>query len=632
MKRLKVFNVNKARRSVRAGESGWKGDRHSGLWVSSILKSRMRGQGCPRSNGESRHIGTRPKRSGEFLSSLRDLLLARGGCEAGRLAIVFSLVVSVASAFEATHGMVASAHPAATEAGVQVLKSGGNAVDAAVAVALTLGVVDGDNAGIGGGCFMLIRRANGQLVAIDGRETAPARASRDMFIRNGKGDTTLSQTGPLASGVPGALKAYEYAIKHFGKKSLRQVMLPAADFAERGFVVNASYAARLKAASAELRQFEGSRKVFFKGEQPLAEGDLLKQPDLARSYRAIAREGSRWFYRGEFAEKLDHWMRENGGIMSARDLKNYDIRLREPLKTTYRGYTIIGFPPPSSGGVHVAEMLNMLEQFDLRQMPESERLHVIAEAMKLAFADRAYWLGDPDFARVPRGLIDKKYARELASRIDLHKTIVVPRHGMPPDANTDVFKKHTTHFSVGDAEGNWVACTATVNTGFGSKVVIPGTGIIMNDEMDDFSTQPGVPNYFGLVGAEANAVAGGKRPLSSMSPTIVLKDGKPIIAIGAAGGPKIISQVLLGLVDMLDLGLDPKEALASPRIHHQWSPDELMCDRSLPEEVRKELTAMGHKVAPQNGMGISQVVARTPDGRGFVGAADPRGHGTAEGW
>jgi gamma-glutamyltranspeptidase/glutathione hydrolase len=528
--------------------------------------------------------------------------------------------------------MVASGHPVATDAGLDVLKNGGNAVDAAVAVALTLGVVDGDNAGIGGGCFMLIRRANGEFVAIDGRETAPARATRNMFIRNGKGDTTLSQTGPLASGVPGALAAYEYAIEHYGRKKLRDVILPAADIAERGFQVDASYASRLKYVATDMGRFESSRRVFFKGDQPLSQGDILKQTDLAETYRSIARQGNRWFYRGPFAEALDRWMSENGGIMTARDLRNYRVRFREPLRTSYRGYTIIGFPPPSSGGVHVAEILNILERFDLPHMQEGERLHVIAEAMKLAFADRAYWLGDPDFARVPRGLIDKQYAANLASGIDLHRTIPVPSHGMPPGWPNDVFKKHTTHFSVADADGNWVACTATVNTGFGSKVVIPGTGVVMNDEMDDFSTQPGVPNFFGLVGAEANAVEAGKRPLSSMSPTIVLKDGEPLIAIGAAGGPKIISQVVLGLIDMLDLHLDPTQALARPRIHHQWSPDELMCDNTLPAEVQRQLQLLGHTVSPQNGMGISQVVARSPDRREFTGAADPKGHGKAAGW
>jgi gamma-glutamyltranspeptidase/glutathione hydrolase len=257
---------------------------------------------------------------------------------------------------------------------------------------------------------------------------------------------------------------------------------------------------------------------------------------------------------------------------------------------------------------------------------------VIAEAMKLAFADRAYWLGDPEFTKVPRGLVDKGYAHELAQQIDLRHTIEVRSHGTPPKAQSDVFKKHTTHFSVADAEGNWVACTATVNTGFGSKVVIPGTGVIMNDEMDDFSIQPGVKNYFGLVGAEANAVAPGKRPLSSMSPTIVLKEGKPIIAIGAAGGPKIISAVTLGLIRMLDLQRTPAEALAGARIHQQWSPDELMVESTMAGELKQALTKLGHKVTEPSSMGVSQVVARTADGHGFVGAADPRAGGTAEGF
>jgi gamma-glutamyltranspeptidase/glutathione hydrolase len=252
--------------------------------------------------------------------------------------------------------------------------------------------------------------------------------------------------------------------------------------------------------------------------------------------------------------------------------------------------------------------------------------------MKLAFADRAYWLGDPDFAKVPRGLADKKYAATLAARIDKEKVITVATHGTPANWRSDVFKKHTTHFSVADAEGNWVACTATVNTGFGSKVVIPGTGIVMNDEMDDFSIQPGVTNFFGLIGAEANAVAPGKRPLSSMSPTIVLQDHKPIVAIGAAGGPKIISQVALGLINMLDLGMTPEAALAAPRIHQQWFPDELVCEKGLSAEVQAALTRKGHKLAVQNGMGISQVVAQPGGAASFEGAADPRGHGSAAGW
>ncbi len=537
---------------------------------------------------------------------------------------------NLAGADIATHGMVASGHPTATQAGVTVLKNGGNAIDATVAVALTLGVVDGDNAGLGGGCFMLIRRANGSIIAIDGRETAPRGATRDMFIRNGKGDTALSQTGPLASGVPGALAAYDYAVAHFGKKKLRDLLLPAADVAARGFKVDASYANRLKAVATDMARFECSRAVFFKNGEPLREGDMLKQPELAETYRNVAKHGSGWFYRGPFAEEVGKWMKQNDGIMTADDFRDYKIEIRQSLRTTYRGCEIVGFPPPSSGGVHVAEILNILENFDLRKMDEAARDHAIAEAMKLAFADRAFWLGDPDFAKVPRGLIDKSYAKSLAARIRPEIVAEVASHGTPPNPGTDVFKKHTTHFSVADAEGNWVACTATVNTGFGSKVVI--RGIVMNDEMDDFSVQPGVTNYFGLIGAEANAVAPGKRPLSSMSPTIVLKNGEPMISVGAAGGPKIISQVALALINILDLGMDPKDAIGKPRIHHQWSPDELMCDKELPAEIKAALKTRGHKVVEVNGMGISQIVTRAPDGQGFLGAADPRGHGSAEGW
>jgi gamma-glutamyltranspeptidase/glutathione hydrolase len=532
----------------------------------------------------------------------------------------------------AMRGMVASVHPLATEAGLEVLKNGGNAIDAAVAVGMTLGVVDVDNSGIGGGCFILIRRANGKLVAIDGRETAPMAATRDMFVRDGKGNTELSQIGALASGVPGALAAYEYACKEYGRKRFRDLVLPAAALAERGFVLSASYAYRLKAEAKEMERFESSREVFYRNGNPVGAGEVLKQPDLAATYRAIAHEGSRWFYRGPFAKYVERWMKDNGGIMSERDFREYKIQLRQPIISSYRGYTLAAFPPPSSGGVHVAQILNMLQQFDLKSMDEATRLHVIAEAMKRAFADRAFWLGDPDFVKVPRGLVDTNYAAALAANIVRERTTPVKSHGTPPSYEDNVFKKHTTHFSVADAEGNWVACTATVNTSFGSKVVIPGTGVVMNNQMDDFSAQPGVANYFGLVGAEANAVAPGKRPLSSMSPTIVMKNGRPIIALGAAGGPTIISQVVLELVDMLDLGMTPTQAVSAPRIHHQWSPDELVVEGTLPRELQDALEAHGHKLKHLSSMGVSQIVARAPDGRGFLGAADPRAGGQASGW
>jgi gamma-glutamyltranspeptidase / glutathione hydrolase len=530
-------------------------------------------------------------------------------------------------------GMVASVHPLATEAGLNLLEQGGNAVDAAVAVALTLGVVDGQNSGIGGGCFMLIRRADGSTVALDGREKAPTAARADMFLRGGKAATELSQTGALASGVPGSLAAYEFALKHYGRKTLGQCILPAAKIAESGYILDHSHIRAYRSVGTELKQFPSTRSVFFKPDgTPYQEGDLFRQPDLAATYKSIAKQGVDWFYRGPFAAALDKWMRADGGVMTSKDLRDYRVVSREPISARYHGYQIISFPPPSSGGVHVIQILNILENFDLKAMTEPARLHVIAEAMKIAFADRAYWLGDPDFVRVPKGLVDKQYAAGLARKIDLQHTTPVPSHGLPPNWQTDSFPKHTTHFSVADAEGNWVACTATINTTFGSKVVVPGTGVVLNNQMDDFSIQPGVANYFGLVGAEANAVAPGKRPLSSMSPTIVLTNGEPILAVGAAGGPTIISQVVLALVNMLDLGMTPDAALAKPRIHHQWLPNELMVEDTLPDAVREALVQRGHKLKVLRTIGVSQLVARTPDGKGFVGAADPRAGGEAKGW
>lgn len=550
---------------------------------------------------------------------------------AGLLAAAFFAIRASAAPLP-THGMVASAHPLATEAGVTLLKQGGNAIDAAVAVGLTLGVVEPQSSGIGGGCFMLIHLADGKNICVDGRETAPASATRDMFIRHGKADPELSQTGPLASGVPGEVAAFEFAISHYGTKSLADVITPAAALAENGFQLNASCAKAIREVAEDPTFFPYFAKIYFTDGNPPAAGEMLRESDLAATYRALATHGGDWFYRGPFAQAAEDWMKANGGILTAADFANYRVQIRDPVMSTYRGNEIVAFPPPSSGGVHVVEMLNILENFELKRMDEPTRLHVIAETMKLAFADRAHWLGDPDFANVPRGLVSKTYAAELAKKINLQHITAVPSYGLPPDWQTDLFKRHTTHFSVADDKGNWVACTATINTSFGSKVVIPGTGVILNNEMDDFSAQPGTPNYFGLIGGEANAVAPGKRPLSSMSPTIVCRNGRPIIALGAAGGPRIISAVLQELVNMLDLGMTPKEALAAPRIHQQWSPDTLYVEKRLPARLKKLLAQRGHKMEELNAIATSQIVARSTDGKSFDGGADPRGSGTADGW
>ncbi len=553
-----------------------------------------------------------------------------------RLSFLLVAVIAFTSAgaevARGKRGVVATVHPLATEAGIEALRGGGNAIDAAVAVGLTLGVVDGHNSGIGGGCFMLIRRANGEIVALDGREMAPAAARRDMFIRNGVGDTSLSQTGALASGVPGSLAVYDEALRLHGKKGFREAVKAGAEIAEKGFPIDRPYAAKLRATAQDLKRFPASRAVFFREDgEPLREGEILRQPDLAASYRSIGEQGAEWFYRGAFPKTVAKWMVENGGIITAEDFAGYKVRRREPLRSTYRGYEIVSFPPPSSGGVHVAQMLNMLENFDLARLGAAPRTHVIAEAMKLAFADRAYWLGDPDFAPVPRGLVDKEYARTLAARISLEKAAKVDSHGIPPEATTRLFEKHTTHFCTADAEGNWVACTATINTSFGSKVIIPGTGILLNDQMDDFSIQPGVANAFKLIGGEANAVAPGKRPLSSMSPTIVLKEGRPWLALGGAGGPTIITQTLLNLVGVLDLGLPLDAALAQPRIHHQWVPDELRVEKAMPAEIVESLKASGHVIQIVPSAGASQIIGIAPETGELLGASEPRVPSSARG-
>lgn len=537
-----------------------------------------------------------------------------------------------------TKGVVASVHPLATDAGLNALKRGGNAVDAAIATAITLGVVDGHNSGLGGGCFILIRAADGTVTAIDAREKAPALATRDMYLKDGKVDDAASKTGALAPATPGALAGYALAIQKHGKLKLADLLLPAAELAEQGFPIDAVYARKLETVREDLAKFEGSKAVLFKEDGSLPKkGEVLKQADLAHTLRMIAQQGPAAFYKGEFAEKVDAWMKAHGGVLRKEDFAAYAAQLRSPLRTTYRGYEVIGFPPPSSGGVHVAQILNMLEGFDLATMTRVDRTHVIAESMKLAFADRAYWLGDPDFVKVPRGLIDRDYARTLAAKISLEHIVPVPAHGEPPKADTDFFGdllKHTTHLSTADAEGNWVALTQTVNTAFGSKVIVPGTGVILNDEMDDFAVAPGVPNAFKLVGAEANAIAPGKRPLSSMSPTIVLKDGQPFLSIGAAGGPTIMTQTLQNLVNILDLKMGVSEAIGSSRIHQQWSPDELRIEPTMGEDVMSSLKEKGHTLREtgQIGLGVSQGVMWDAEAKSFRGAHDPRAYGKAEGF
>lgn len=511
---------------------------------------------------------------------------------------------------------------------------GGNAFDAAVAAAFMLGVVDGHNSGIGGGCFVLGRSAAGELFAIDGRETAPGRADRDLFLRNGQPDPMASQIGPLASGVPGQVAALAKLSLCHGRGGWASSLREAADVAQAGYLVGEATASAIRRKAPQLRLFPAAASQFLHADgSPLTVGENLRQPDLGKTLAAIASEGPDWFYRGPFADACARWMAENAGLLDRADFASYVALPREPLLTNYRNYRIVGFPPPSSGGVHIAQMLMMLERFPIGAWLKDEpatAIHVLAEAMKRAFADRAHWLGDADFTAVPRGLIDPDYCRQWSRDIDPRTAKEVRSHGQPPRAGDDLFnRRHTTHLTAADSAGNWVAITNTVNTTFGSCVVIPGTGVVMNNEMDDFSIAPGTPNAFGLLGAEANAVQAGKRPLSSMSPTIVLDEaGAPCLTCGAAGGPRIINATLQCILRVLDQGLSVDEALAAPRVHHQWSPNQLMAETGWDPDVIQAVEARGHRMAAPGNVAIVQAIQRSEDGN-LIAAADPRTEGSA---
>ena len=543
-----------------------------------------------------------------------------------------------------SNGALATVHPLASEMGIRAFREGGNAVDASIAAALVLGVVDSHNSGIGGGCFILIRRECGDILAIDGREMAPAASHRDMYLIDGKLDPMASQQGALAPGVPGALMAYHEAVSRYGKLSFSDLLNWAAEIAETGFPVDESFAARTAAERASILKFPSTAKILLQAnQQPYKAGDLLKQPELAATYRAIASHGVSWFYQGQFADSAAQWMNENGGIMTREDFENYEIQYRQPISTQYRGHEIIGFPPPSSGGVHVAQILSLMESSlpDCTKTGSASWYHYLTESMRLAFADRAHWLGDPDFYPIPVNLVDSEYLKTRSKLIQPDQALDSISFGTPSNFDSEWFgnkkefpglNKHTTHLSAADKDGVWVALTTTLNTWYGSLVTVPGTGVLLNNQMDDFSAQPGKPNYFGLVGAEANSIQPGKRPLSSMSPTLVLKDGSPLMSLGAAGGPTIITQVVQAVIWSLDQDLSPKEALSPARIHHQWLPSQLLVESQLDKPVQEELQSMGHKVELRNGLGATQLVRWNEKLKVFQASADPRGDGKALGW
>lgn len=523
------------------------------------------------------------------------------------------------------NGMVASEQGLATQVGLDILKQGGNAIDAAVAVGFALAVVLPNAGNIGGGGFMVLHDdKTGKDVAIDFREIAPAKASRDMYLDyQGNVIDGKSLFTHDASGVPGTVAGMEYALKKWGTMPLSKVLEPAIKLADKGFIVSDVLAQTLKEEKSTLGKWSASKAIFFKNGEPLKSGDLLVQKDLAKSLRLIAKQGAKAFYQGEIATKIAKEMQSHGGTMTLEDLKAYKVVERQPIIGDYRGYKVVTMPPPSSGGVHLIEILNMLEHYPIKEdgVNSAKNIHHMAESMKLAYADRSEYLGDPDFVKIPvTGLTSKAYANELVKTIDDNKARLSStiKPGKPQPYESD----QTTHFSVMDKAGNAVAVTYTLNLNFGSGIVVEGTGILLNNEMDDFSVKPGVPNAFGLVGGTANAIEAKKRPLSSMTPTIVMKNNKPWLVTGSPGGARIITTVLQSVVNTIDHEMNPAEAIITPRVHHQWLPDELRVEAGISPDTIKLLQDKGHKVVTKAPMGRIQIIQA--DDSGFYGYSDPR--------
>jgi len=545
--------------------------------------------------------------------------------------LAIAVPVWAAQPVHARHGMVVTAEPHATDAGLSVLESGGNAVDAAVAVGFALAVTHPSAGNLGGGGFMLIRFADGRSTFIDFRERAPEHASRNMYLDASGKPTQDSVVGYRAAGVPGSVAGFEYASHKYGRKSWAGVVTPAIDLAEKGFPVSYGSAKSLEHATKLLARFPESKRIFLRDGKPYEAGDLFVQPDLARTLERIRREGAKDFYQGETARLLVADMASHGGLITAADLKDYAVAERQPLTGTYRGFQIISAPPPSSGGIGILQMLGVLEGsgYEKSGAGSAAELHFLAETMRRYFADRAAFLGDPDFVANPLNkLLDKTYITRLRQSIDPeHATPSAQIHaGKPPGSEST----QTTHFSIVDAGGNAVAVTYTLNGLYGDGVTVPGLGFLLNNEMDDFAAKPGEPNIYGLVQGEANAIQPRKRPLSSMTPTILARNGKLDLVLGTPGGPTIINTVLQVLVNVVDFGMNVQDAVDFPRIHHQWLPDQLIMERGFSPDTIALLEARGHKIRIVNSIG--EVAAIESHDGWLEGAADPRTEGAAKGY
>ena len=545
--------------------------------------------------------------------------------------ILTGVVLSAHEPVRARHGMVVSDEPLATDVGVAVLQSGGNAVDAAVAVGFALAVTHPFAGNLGGGGFMLVRFADGRSTFIDFRERAPEKASRDMYLDARGNPTRASVDGWRSVAVPGSVRGFELAAK-YGNKKWAELIAPAVTLASKGFSLSYKASETLRAAR-NLADDAESKRIFQKGGAFYEAGDVLLQPELAATLKRIAVGGAREFYEGETGRRLAAEMARHGGLITPSDLQHYQAVERTPLMGKYHGLDIVTAPLPSSGGIGVLQMLGMLEGsgYEKSGAGSAAAIHYTAEVMRRYFADRSQYLGDSDFVKVPvKGLLDPAYLRERRGSIDRDQATPSERVNAGKPAGRE--GTETTHYSIIDAAGNAVAVTYTLNNSYGSGVTVPGLGFLLNDEMDDFTSKPNSPNLFGLIQGEANAIQPGKRPLSAMSPTIVVRDGKPFLVLGAPGGPRIVTAVLQVLLNVIDFRMNIQDAVDAPRFHHQWKPDKLYLEGGISPDTVAILQDMGHQVDYSTGVVLARVNAILSDGGWLQGAADSRWVGKAAGY
>ncbi|MFZ0456263.1 MAG: gamma-glutamyltransferase [Ignavibacteriaceae bacterium] len=557
------------------------------------------------------------------------------------LTIIFNYP-AISQPVRSRHGMVVSANKLASEIGVDIMKKGGNAVDAAVAVGFALAVTYPYAGNIGGGGFMVIHLKGGLNTTIDFREKAPLKSSKDMYLdKNGNYISSSSKEGALSAGVPGSVAGLIYALSKYGTMKLQDVIQPAIDLAKNGWKLDYQTTQMFNKFFPEFKKYPSSFRIFTKYGDPYKEGDLFKQPDLAWTLEQIEKYGSDGFYKGRVASLILNQVQSMGGIITREDLENYKPLERNPVTGSYRGFKVISMPPPSSGGIALIELLNIIENYKLNtnDWGSSEYIHRLVEAMKYVYADRTYLLGDEDFYPVPKaGLISKEYAGTIFRKIQADSNKAVPSD-LITSGNPSIYSEstETTHYSVYDEQGNAVSTTTTINSAFGSKIAVEGAGFLLNNEMDDFSVKPGIPNQFGLLGSDANSIEPGKRMLSSMTPTIVLKDDKPYIIIGSPGGSTIITTVLQVIINCIDFHMNIQEAIYMPRFHHQWKPDEIYSEKfAINTDAKDNLIKMGYKLADMQSnftvLGVAEGIMIDNVNHIIFGAADPRGSGSAEGF